>query len=204
MSAEPPGRSLPDLPPPGPPAMPPAGPDLPDLRPPVVADRAGSRVPAGVPERTGPAVPVVSAAPPGGPDRAPGPASAHSTTPAPRGTGPGPADPGPSAPPVVRPVPADPVPTDEIRRIVVHELTRTAAPPAPALPLPVPTAPLAPAAAPAPPAARHDAPTVRADRVPEHPRRTPPPVDVGRITDAVSRRIARRGALEGERRGMNR
>jgi hypothetical protein len=102
----------------------------------------------------------------------------------------------------VRPEPADPVPVDVIRRIVVRELARTAAPPARALPLPVPTAPPAPAAA--PPASRPEAPTVRADRVPEQQRRTPRPIDVGRVTDAVSRRIARRGALEGERRGMNR
>jgi hypothetical protein len=45
---------------------------------------------------------------------------------------------------------------------------------------------------------------VRADRDAAPPRRPAPPVAVGRITDAVARRMARRSALEGERRGMNR
>jgi hypothetical protein len=59
-------------------------------------------------------------------------------------------------------------------------------------------------ATPVPAARRPAAPVVRADRAPERPHRTPPPVDVARIADAVSRRLAHRGAVEGERRGMNR
>jgi hypothetical protein len=165
-------------------AVPSIVPRFPDVSP-VVAARRHHRlhaVPAGTAGEPGPTPPVVR----------------------PFGAEPAAADPGRSAAsPVVRPAAAGSGLAEEVHRLVVRELARPAAHPAPALPLPVPSAAPVPATAP-PPQHRADAPTVRADRVAERPRRSPPPVDVGRIADAVSRRIAHRGAVEGERRGMNR
>jgi hypothetical protein len=201
--AEPLGLPSLDLPAPGPPAV-----SLPEA---VGRGHAASRRPVGEPDPVvapvapvhpapalppGRGVPVVRPAPPGHvPEH--GPAASPVSAPGSR------RDPLVGSP-LARPRPAAPVSPDEVRRIVVRELARTAAPPAAALPLPVPAAAAPPVAAPAPPVPRFDAPTVRADRAAEHPRRAGPPVDVGRITDAVTRRMARRGAVEGERRGMNR
>jgi hypothetical protein len=94
---------------------------------------------------------------------------------------------------------------EEVHRLVVLELTQAQGPaPSPAAPIPVPPTPTSTTTT-APRAPRRlDAPAVRANRAAERPPRTPPAVDVGRLADAVSRRLAHRGAVDGERRGMNR
>ena len=86
---------------------------------------------------------------------------------------------------------------DQVHRLVVRELAASTAGEAPAVIRRAVDAPAAPTPAPRVPAPR-------ADRPAELPVRTPAPVDVGRLTEAVSRRLARRGAVDDERRGMGR
>jgi hypothetical protein len=119
-----------------------------------------------------------------------------------------PPGPGPTGPDFPAPGPADRALADTVHRLVVRELAR-ATPPTPALPAPVQAALPLPAPPPAivgsvPAPRREPAPAVRADRVAAPPHRTPPPLDMGRLADAVSRRLANRGAAEAERRGMGR
>jgi hypothetical protein len=99
---------------------------------------------------------------------------------------------------VVRPAAPRPL-AEEVHRLVVHELAASGTP-APSVAARRAPAPAAPAA---PQPSRRAGPT-RADRPAERVSRTPPAVDVGRLTESVSRRLARRGAIDDERRGMGR
>jgi hypothetical protein len=106
---------------------------------------------------------------------------------------------------VVHPGAREPGLAEQVHRLVVRELAGNLPPaaPTPPLPLPVPAAPVPHAAGPQV-ARRPAAPVVRADRPAERTPRAAPPVDVRRVADAVSRRLARRGAVDAERRGMSR
>jgi hypothetical protein len=106
---------------------------------------------------------------------------------------------------VVHPGAREPGLAEQVHRLVVRELAGNLPPaaPTPPLPLPVPAAPVPHAAGPQV-ARRPAAPVVRADRPAERTPRAAPPVDVHRVADAVSRRLARRGAVDAERRGMSR